>query len=154
MDEYRANKNIVFSCRYHVVWCPKYRRKVLTEDIAKRLREIIEELASPLNVDIIEMKIDKDSIHILIDVDPQFGVIKFIKLVKKRSSRVLREEFTHLKTKLPTLWSNSSFIATVGDLQPDAIRQYIENQQTSERQKEKHKWKEYLSALSKNPQGI
>lgn len=144
MNKYKSNNNIVFSCKYHIVWCPKYRRKVLVGDVEKRLKEIINELALELNVEIIEMETDKDHIHILIDIDPQFGVMKFIRLAKGRSSKLLRDEFHHLKTKLPTLWTNSSFISTVGGAPLEIVKQYIENQQTSERPKEKKKWKNYL----------
>ena len=144
MNKYKSNNNIVFSCKYHIVWCPKYRRKVLVDDVEKRLKEIINELALELNVEIIEMETDKDHIHILIDIDPQFGVMKFIRLAKGRSSKLLRDEFQHLKTKLPTLWTNSSFISTIGGAPLEIVKQYIENQQTSERPKEKNKWKNYL----------
>ena len=144
MNKYKSNNNIVFSCKYHIVWCPKYRRKVLVGDVEKRLKEIINELALELNVEIIKMETDKDHIHILIDIDPQFGVIKFIRLAKGRSSKLLRDEFQHLKTKLPTLWTNSSFISTIGGAPLEIVKQYIENQQTSERPKEKNKWKNYL----------
>lgn len=144
MNKYKSNNNIVFSCKYHIVWCPKYRRKVLIGDVEKRLKEIIKELSLELNVEIIEMETDKDHIHILIDIDPQFGVMKFIRLAKGRSSKLLRDEFQHLKTKLPTLWTNSSFISTIGGASLEIVKQYIENQQTSERPKEKNKWKNYL----------
>lgn len=144
MNKYKSNNNIVFSCKYHIVWCPKYRRKVLVGAVEKRLKEIIIELAIELNVEIIEMETDKDHIHILVDLDPQFGVMKFIRLAKGRSSKLLRNEFPHLKTKLPTLWTNSSFVSTVGGTTLEIVKQYIENQQISERPKEKNKWKNYL----------
>ncbi len=148
--EYKSNHNIVYSCKYHIIWCPKYRRKVLVGDVEKRLKEIISEVALELNVEIIEMETDKDHIHILADVDPQFGVMNFIKKCKGRSSRILRDEFHHLKTKLPTLWTNSSFIATVGGAPLEIVKQYVENQQTSERPKEKQKWREFLKDVNKN----
>lgn len=148
--EYRSNNNIVYSCKYHIIWCPKYRRKVLVDNVEKRLKEIINEVALESNVEIIEMETDRDHIHIIADIDPQFGVMKFVKKSKGRSSRVLRGEFHHLKTKLPTLWTNSTFIATVGGAPLEIIKQYIENQQTSERPKEKQKWKMFLEDVNKN----
>jgi len=148
--EYKSNHNIVYSCKYHIIWCPKYRRKVLVGDVEKRLKEIISEVANEMNVEIIEMETDKDHIHIFCEVDPQFGVMNFVKKCKGRSSRILRDEFHHLKTKLPTLWTNSSFIATVGGAPLEIIKQYVENQQTSERPKEKQKWKEFLKNVNKN----
>lgn len=148
--EYKSNNNIVYSCKYHIIWCPKYRRKVLVGDVEKRLKEIINKVALELNVEIIEMETDKDHIHILADIDPSFGVMEFVKKCKGRSSRILREEFHHLKTKLPTLWTNSSFIATVGGAPLEIIKQYVENQQTSERPKEKQKWEEFLKDVNQN----
>ena len=145
--EYKSNHNIIYSCKYHIIWCPKYRRKVLVGDVEKHLKEIINEVAFEFNVEIIEMETDKDHIHILCEIDPQFGVNKFVKLVKGRSSKILRDEFHHLKTKLPTLWTNSYFVSTVGGAPLEVIKQYIENQQTSEREKEKTKWKEYLKRV-------
>jgi len=142
--EYKSNNNIVFSCKYHIVWCSKYRRKVLIDEVEIRLKEIIYQIAKELRVEIIEMETDKDHIHILADIDPQFGVMNFVKKVKGRSSRLLRDEFHHLRTKLPTLWTNSSFISTVGGAPLEVVKQYIENQQRSEKPKEKDKWKNYL----------
>lgn len=86
-----------------------------------------------MNVDIIEMELMPDHVHLLIEVDPQFGVHKAIKNIKGRTSKVLRSEFPHLKTKLPTLWTNSYFIATVGGAPLSVIKQYIESQKTSQR---------------------
>lgn len=86
-----------------------------------------------MNVDIIEMELMPDHVHLLIEVDPQFGVHKVIKNIKGRTSKILRSEFPHLKTKLPTLWTNSYFISTVGGAPLSVIKQYIENQKTSQR---------------------
>ena len=147
---YKSNNNIVYSCTYHIIWCPKYRRKVLVNDVEKRLKEIISKVALELNVEIIEMETDKDHIHILAEIDPQCGVMNFVKKAKGRSSRLLRDEFHHLKTKLPTLWTNSVFIATVGGAPLEIIKQYVKNQQTSERPKEKNKWREFLKDVNKN----
>jgi len=79
---YKSNNNIVYSCTYHIIWCPKYRRKVLVNDVEKRLKEIISKVALELNVEIIEMETDKDQIHILAEIDPQFGVMNFVKKAK------------------------------------------------------------------------
>jgi len=131
--EYKSNNNVVYSCKYHVVWCPKYRRKVLTGEIATRLKEVITNTCLEIKVDIIEMEIMPDHVHLLIEVDPQYGVHKAIKQIKGRSSFLLRKEFKSLTTKLPTLWTNAYFISTVGGAPLSIIKQYIENQKTSER---------------------
>ena len=145
--KYKSNRNIIYSCKYHIVWCSKYRRKVLVGEVEKRLKEIVMQVANKLNVEILEMETDKDHIHILADIDPSFGVMKFIKTVKGRSSRILRDEFAFLKTRLPTLWTNSCFISSVGGAPLEVIKQYIENQQISERPKQKQKWKSYVTHL-------
>ena len=126
--EYKSNNNVVFSCKYHVVWCPKYRRRVLTGDIEDRLKQIIAEVAAELECPLIEMEIMPDHVHVLIDVDPQFGVHRVVKAIKGRTSRDLRREFPALRSRLPTLWTNSYFVATVGGAPLAIVKQYIENQ--------------------------
>jgi putative transposase len=125
---YRSNRNIVYSCKYHVVWCPKYRRPVLVDGVDTRLKSILGEVASETHSEILEMEVMPDHVHLLIEVDPQFGIHKFIKLAKGRSSRFLRQEFPRLRSRLPTLWTNSYFVSSVGGSPRAVIKQYIENQ--------------------------
>ncbi|KJS90695.1 IS200/IS605 family transposase [Desulfosporosinus sp. BICA1-9] len=131
--KYKSNNNIVYSCKYHVVWCPKYRRKVLVGQIEVRLKELIREICEELQSELIELEIMPDHVHLLIEVDPQFGVHKVIKAIKGKTSRILRKEFKELTTKLPTLWTNSYFISTVGGAPLAIVKQYIESQKVSER---------------------
>jgi len=133
--KYKSNNNVVYSCKYHVVWCPKYRRKVLTGEVAERLRELIVQRCNEIHAEIIEMEIMPDHVHLLIEVDPQFGINKAVRSIKGFSSHTLRSEFPYLKTKLPTLWTNSYFVSTVGGSPLSVIKQYIENQKKSEREK-------------------
>ena len=126
--EYKSNRNVVYSCKFHVVWCPKYRRKVLTDEIATRLKELIIETAEGINADVIEMEVMPDHVHLLIEVDPQYGINKAVRHIKGVSSHVLRSEFPSLKSRLPTMWTNSYFVSTVGGAPLSAIKQYIENQ--------------------------
>jgi putative transposase len=125
---FKSNNNIVYSCKYHVVWCPKYRRKVLTEEVAIRLRDIVEQVCAEHKADILEMEIMSDHLHLLVECDPQFGIHKLVKLCKGRSSYLLRKEFPHLKKRLPSLWTNAYFVSTVGGAPLALIKQYIENQ--------------------------
>lgn len=126
--KYKSNKNIIYSCKYHVVWCPKYRRSVLVDGVDERLKELIAESCDHLNVDIIKMEIMPDHVHLLIDVDPQLGIHKVVKQIKGYSSQILREEFPWLKSRIPSLWTNSYFVSTVGGAPLSVIKQYIENQ--------------------------
>jgi putative transposase len=125
---YKTNHNVVYSCKYHVVWCPKYRRKVLVDGVDTRLKQLIEATCEELHVDIIEMEIMPDHVHLLIEVDPQFGIHKAVKQIKGRTSRILRQEFEWLNSRLPTLWTNSYFVSTIGGAPLAVIKQYIENQ--------------------------
>ena len=125
---YKCNNNITYSCKYHVIWCSKYRRKVLVEEVEQRLKELIVGVASELRVDIIEMEIMPDHVHLLLEVDPQFGIHRAVKNIKGKTSRILRAEFISLRTRLPSLWTNSYFVATVGGAPLEVIKQYIESQ--------------------------
>ncbi len=129
---YKANNNVTYSCKYHIVFCPKYRRKVLTGEIAERFKAIIAEVADETSSEILSLEVMPDHVHILCEIDPSFGAMKFVRLCKGRSSRFLRQEFPMLKTRLPTLWTNSTFLSTVGGAPLSVVKQYIENQQRSE----------------------
>lgn len=124
----KSNKNVTYICTYHVVWCPKYRRSVLVDGIDERLKQILREVAAETGCDLIELEVMPDHVHVLVSVDPQFGIHSLVKLMKGRSSRLLRQEFPKLKSRLPTLWTNSYFVATVGGAPLSLVKQYIENQ--------------------------
>jgi putative transposase len=126
--DFKSNNNWTYSCKYHVVFCPKYRRKVLTPPIDERLKEIMAGVAEETGSTILEMEVMPDYVHLLCEVDPHYGIAPFVRLIKGRSSRLLRQEFPTLKSRLPTLWTNSVFCSTVGGAPLSVIKQYIENQ--------------------------
>jgi putative transposase len=127
--KFKSNKNIVYNCQYHVIWCVKYRRKVLLDAVDIRLKEILQEVVLDVQCEIEEMETDKDHVHLLISCDPQFGIHQVVKRMKGRSSKLLRDEFPHLKSRIPSLWTNSYFVATVGGAPLSVIKQYIRDQQ-------------------------
>ena len=131
--KYKSNQNVVYSCKYHVVWCPKYRRKVLVGEVETRLKELVRQVCEEKQIDLLEMEVMPDHIHLLLEVDPQFGIHKAVKTIKRTTSGILRGEFHHLNTKLPTLWTNSYFVSTVGGAPLSAVKAYIESQKTSQR---------------------
>ena len=124
----KSNNNVTYSCIFHIVWCPKYRRSVLIDDVAERLKQILREVAQETRCDLIELEVMPDHVHVLVGIDPQLGIHRLTKLMKGRSSRLLRQEFPKLKSRLPTLWTNSYFVSTVGGAPWSIIKQYIENQ--------------------------
>mgnify|MGYP001564485577 CR=1 FL=1 len=125
---YKSNNNVSYSCKYHVVWCPKYRRPVLVGRVETRLKQIVRELARGRRAEIIELEVMPDHVHLLVEVDPQYGIHRLIKQMKGRSSHALRKEFPALKSRIPTLWTNAYFVSTVGGAPLTIVKQYIENQ--------------------------
>lgn len=128
VSRFKSNKNVVYRCFYHVVWCTKYRRDVITPDVEVKLKEIIREVCEEKGADLEEIEIMPDHVHLLVQVDPQYGVHRLIKTIKGRSSRLLRQQFAHITSRLPSLWTNSYFVSTVGGAPLATVKQYIANQ--------------------------
>jgi putative transposase len=128
MRGFKSNNNVVYSCKYHIVWCAKYRRKVLTPTVAERLKELIRQVCAERESEVLELEVLPDHVHLLAECDPQFGIHRLVKLCKGRSSFQLRKEFPHLKKRLPSLWTNAYFCSTVGGAPLAVIKQYIQNQ--------------------------
>lgn len=126
--KYKSNLNVVYSCKYHVIWCPKYRRKVLVNGVDERLKQIILSVANECKSEVMEIEVMPDHVHLLVEVDPQFGIHRLVKLIKGRSSRLLRAEFKWIKSRLPSLWTNSYFVSTIGGAPLEVVKQYIEQQ--------------------------
>lgn len=146
LNDVRTNRNITYRCHYHVVWCPKYRRPVITSNnpavnnppikgdpgpVDARLVQIIHEVADETGAIIEEVETMPDHVHLLVSVDPQYGIAKFVRQVKGRTSRLLRQEFPSLRRRIPTLWTNSYFVATVGGAPLSIVKQYIANQRNA-----------------------
>lgn len=126
--QYKSNNNVVYSCKYHVVWCPKYRRAVLVNGVDDRLKEIIQGVCAESDAEVLELEVMPEHVHLLVEVDPQYGIHRLVRSIKGRSSRLLRQEYPWLKSRLPTLWTNSYFVSTVGGAPLEVVKQYIENQ--------------------------
>jgi len=101
---------------------------VLEEKIAKRLLELIHEKCAELDCQVLDAVIQPDHVHLLLDVNPKVGIYKVVSQIKGYTSRVLREEFPHLRRRLPSLWTRDKFIASVGTVTLDVIRKYIDAQ--------------------------
>jgi REP-associated tyrosine transposase len=125
---YKSNNNVVYSCKYHVVWCPKYQHPVLGTNVDARLKEIIQCVYTESRAEILKLEVMPAHVHLLMDVDLQYGIHRLVRAIKGCSSRPLRHEFPWLKSRLPTLWTNSYFVSMVGGAPLEAVQQYIENQ--------------------------
>ena len=115
---------------YHIVWIPKYRKRVLQGTIAKRIEELLRECAEVNNWEIHELNVQPDYVHMLIQLRPHISVSKTVQLFKGGISKVIREEFPELKEYLwsDSFWGNGFFYETVGQVNIDVIREYIKNQ--------------------------
>ena len=128
MSQYAKNSGAVFSLKYHLVWCPKYRRPVLEGAIEKRLREVLEDVRAEHEWTIHALEVMPDHVHLFIESDPIYSVAEIVNRMKGASSRILRSEFPALRSRLPTLWSRSYYAGTVGAVSDAVVRRYIESQ--------------------------
>ena len=130
--KYKIDKGChsVYCIQFHLVFCVKYRRKVLTETISQRLKSLVNEIALKFEVKIIEQETDMDHIHILFASKPSVTLSKFINSLKSVTSRMIRKEFPEVKKVLwkDKFWSPSYFLASVGQVTLDDVKKYVENQ--------------------------
>ena len=125
--EYTHEQHAVHLIVYHIIWCPKRRRKVLQDKVAERLEQIVHEVANENAWEIIQLAIQPDHVHLFIRANPYTLPTDIARLIKGRSSHDLREEFPHLM-RMPSLWTRSTFYSTAGNVSADIIEQYIKRQ--------------------------
>lgn len=125
---YKSSDTMVYSCQYHVIFTTKYRRRVLNSVIEERLKTLLFEKQKEYKYDIIEMEIMPDHVHLLLDINPRLGIYKIVGLIKGYTSKILRGEFKELRSRIPTLWTRSKFISTVGSVSLEVVKKYIDEQ--------------------------
>ena len=128
MERYAKNAGAVFSLKYHLVWCPKYRRPVLVKPVDRRLKTLLEQKAQELRMTIRIMEVMPDHVHLFVESDPTLCVAEIVNRLKGFTSHALREEFPFLRSRLPTLWSRSYYAGSVGLVSESVVRKYIEGQ--------------------------
>ncbi len=127
---YRRNAGSVYSLKYHLVWCPKYRRKVLVGEIAQALCSLLYQKAQELDVGIEALEIMPDHVHSFIESDPTEAPQRLANQFKGYTSRMLRQEFPQLRSRLPSLWSRSYYVGTLGHASEETVQQYIDMQKS------------------------
>jgi putative transposase len=127
-ERYRRNAGTVYSLKYHVVFCPKYRRSVLTGPIAEDLKTLLREKAIALKAEILSLEVMPDHVHLFVESDPTLAVQFLVNQFKGYTSRVLRQRYPSLVSRLPALWSRSYYCGTVGHVSEETVRRYIEAQ--------------------------
>lgn len=125
---YHSNYSMVYSCQYHVIFCPKYRRKVLNPPLDARLKALILEKQETYGYTVLGMEVMPDHVRLLLDVNPHIGIAKIVGQIKGYTAHMLRTEFPWLKKRLPSLWTRSKFVSSVGSVTLEVVQRYIASQ--------------------------
>lgn len=125
---YTYNSHCVFNICYHIIGCPKYRRKVLINGVDIRLKELLIKKAESIGVSIERMEIMPEHVHLFVKAVPTLAVHFIVNQLKGYSSYMLRKEFPWLKSRLQTLWTRSYYCETIGHISENTIIRYIEDQ--------------------------
>lgn len=122
-----SNKS-VYNVAYHLIWCPKYRRKVLVGDIANELENVFHTKAAEIDVVIESLEIMPDHVHLFVKASPTAAPHWIVQQLKGYSARTMRDRFPELKSKIPSLWTRSYYCESVGHISEDTIKKYIAEQ--------------------------
>jgi putative transposase len=128
ISRYRRTAGAVYNLHYHLVWCPKYRRPVLTDAVEARLKALLTEKAAAMDVQIEALEVLPDHVHLFVAAPPTDAPQHLANQFKGYTSRVLRQEFAHLRSRLPTLWSRSYYVGSAGQVSEETIKHYIASQ--------------------------
>ena len=128
---YRKGSHSTYDLKYHLIWCTKYRYRVLTGEAGVRARELIREICTANYVDILSGSLSPDHVHVLVSVPPNLSISKLVQYIKGKSSRKLLMEFEHLRKRYwgQHVWARGYFGVTVGNLNEHEVQEYIENQE-------------------------
>jgi putative transposase len=127
-NRWKSSKHAVYNCAYHLIWCPKYRRKVLVDGIDERLKQLLLQKASEHGWVIENMEVMPDHVHIFIKATTNDAPVYIVSQLKGFTSFTLRNEFPKLKSRLPTLWTRSYYCETIGHISESTIKKYIDEQ--------------------------
>ena len=125
--QYQRTGNRVYTVNYHIVFCPKYRRKCLVDAVAKRVDALIRQKTSELKCEVIALEVMCDHVHLFVATTPDIAPNRIVCQVKGITSHICRQEFPHL-LKMPSLWTRSYFLSTVGYVSATIVEAYIANQ--------------------------
>ena len=132
-NNYIHGRTCVYNLNYHIVWCVKYRRKVLSEEISDRLYELVKSIAEEKGFAVVECKVgEQDHVHCFVSAPPKISVTQIVKYLKGISGNVLLKEFPELRKQLwkGQLWNGSYFVEAIGSTSEENILRYIEKQRT------------------------
>lgn len=126
---WKSSNKAVFNLGYHIIFCPKYRKKVLVDEIETRLKALLAVKCEEINIELVTAEVMPDHVHLFVKPNsPVDSPHNIIGQLKGYTSRILRIEFPELASKLPCLWTRSYYVESVGNISEDTIKRYIENQ--------------------------
>jgi REP-associated tyrosine transposase len=126
MSRWKVSSNTVHNVGYHIIWCSKDRRKVLVGNVESRIRDLVHEISAEIGVTMEKMAVMPEHLHV--SSHPGNARHYIVQQLKGRTSRILRSEFHQLRSKLPTLWTRSYYLETIGHISEETIKRYIEDQ--------------------------
>lgn len=130
-QRYKAGRHVIWACDYHIIWCTKYRKQVLTSAIQKRLKDIIMEKQEAYNYQVTALEIMPEHVHLLASIEPKYSVTDIVGKIKGYSSFVLRREYPGLK-RIRSLWTSSKFVASTGGVTLETLKEYVKGQKYKE----------------------
>jgi putative transposase len=125
---WKIGNTCIYNVGYHLIWCPKYRRAVLVGKVKKRLRKLLREKAKQIKIDILSFEIMPEHLHLFVKASTVDSPHWIVQQLKGYTSRILREEFPKLKSRLPSLWTRSYYCESVGHISEKTVKKYIEDQ--------------------------
>jgi len=129
--DYKHGSHSLYDLKYHIVFCTKYRYRILTGEVATRVRELIREICTTNYIDIVSGSLSPDHVHLLLSVPPSISVSKIVQYIKGKSGRKVLQEFEHIKKRYwgQHLWARGYFAVTVGNVNTEDVQRYIEQQE-------------------------
>lgn len=127
-ERWKHSNTTVYNIGFHLIWCPKYRRNVLENEIEARLKELLRDKAEEIGVTIEKMEVMPDHVHLFVKATPTMSPHWIVQQLKGYTSRILRQEYSELRTRLPTLWTRSYYCESVGYISESTVKKYIEEQ--------------------------
>ena len=127
-ERWKHSNTTIFNISYHIIWCTKYRRKVLVNEVEDRLKTLLVEKAKEIGCEISIQEVMPDHVHIFIKTKPTLAPHYIVQQLKGYTSRILRNEFPKLKSRIPTLWTRSYYCESIGHISEEAVKKYIEDQ--------------------------
>ena len=125
----RRSKHSVYDLKYHFVWIPKYRKKILTPEVAEYTKEVLQRIAEEYDMSVDTLEVVEDHVHIFLEAPPRLSPARIVQILKSVSAREMFRQYPRLRRQLwgGKLWSDGYFVRAVGDeVTGDVIRRYIE----------------------------